>query len=169
MAIPSRRFPLQLSCVGVCVFSSFCVCVFFFVPRGQGLPRVPNEVLSWPYHDATVYLVMAACIGSFLAACNTSPGVVRIVKNQGPPRSESGGGTGGASSPQREGSSAGDEGRGKKRQQQQQQQQQQRSGESERGVGRRGAGEGGGRHAGLYPHDGVVFVEGFCKTCRVVK
>ncbi|CAM9605806.1 unnamed protein product [Ectocarpus fasciculatus] len=50
--------------------------------------------------------------------------------------------------------------------------------------GRQGAGEaagegggaaapgqkaGGGRHAGLYPHDGVVFVEGFCKTCRVAK
>eukprot|EP00903_Cladosiphon_okamuranus_P017396 g16024.t1 len=140
----------------------------------EGLPRIPNEVLPWPYHDASVYVVMAACIASFVAACNTSPGVVRVVKakardtnrevsrGRGVP-----GGTG--SSPQEKGRAAAEEARG----QQQQQQQQKLSGESEpRGVGwagRRGEGEGGGRHTGLYPHDGVVFVKGFCKTCRVVK
>jgi len=39
------------------------------------------------------------------------------------------------------------------------------AGGRERGA----AAEGGGRHAGLYPFDGVVFVEGFCNTCRVAK
>ncbi|CAM9955138.1 unnamed protein product [Scytosiphon promiscuus] len=65
----------------------------------EGFPRLPNEVLPWPHHVTVGYLVMAACVGSFALACNTSPGV----------------------------------------------------------------------HAGLYPYDGVVFVEGFCNTCQVDK
>lgn len=140
---------------------------------GQGLPRIPNEVLPWSYHHATVYLVMAACIGSFVAACNTPPGVVRVVRNEeaavaggagGAGGASRAGGAGGVSSPRGQGRATGEGGRGQKRRQQQQV-----AGGPERGAGRRGAGEGGGRHAGLYPHDGVVFVEGFCKTCRVVK
>ncbi|CBN75224.1 conserved unknown protein [Ectocarpus siliculosus] len=99
----------------------------------EGFPRLPNDVLPWPYHTATGYLVMAACIGSFVLACNVPPGSVRA------PAAE------GASNRRRR-----------------------RAGEGG-GAAAPGRNAGGGRHAGLYPHDGVVFVEGFCKTCQVAK
>ena len=91
----------------------------------QGFSRIPNEIHTWPYHEVVGYAVMAACVGSFALACNTSPGIVRAAP------APAGAGTG-------DGAGGGDRGSG-------------------------------GRHAGLYPHDGVVFVEGVCKTCKIPK
>lgn len=88
------------------------------------------------------YLVMAACVGSFALACNTSPGVVRPAA---------------AGRPQRQGT--GDEDRGVDAQEG-------KGGGAQEKKRERG---GGGKHAGLYPYDGVVFVEGFCNTCQVDK
>lgn len=80
------------------------------------------------------YLVMAACLGSFLLACSVSPGVVRPAIVGAAPATADG---------------AANDGNG--------------------GIAREGVAVATKRRYECYPHDGVVFVEGFCKTCLISK
>lgn len=122
--------------------------VLLCMAHKQGFPRIPNVVNTWKYHEPMGYLVMAGCLGSFMLACITSPGVVRpdrasvAAANAAVDRSK-------ASEGERQ--------------------------KEEEAAGRHCAGGGGRileierRHADCYPHDGVVFVKGFCNTCRIPK
>lgn len=91
------------------------------------------------------YVVMASCIGSFLLASTVSPGVVATPdKKREALAAEPGAETGDGASDASDNASAAS-----------------RS-EASPPTG------GGGRYD-CYPHDGVVFVKGFCQTCRVPK
>ncbi|CAM9487448.1 unnamed protein product [Choristocarpus tenellus] len=71
----NKRNPLMQILYMLIVNGSF---ISFLI---EGYPRIPNEVHTGWFHKPLGYVVMAACVGSFLAACTKSPGVVRGKKD----------------------------------------------------------------------------------------
>lgn len=103
---------------------------------------MPNQVHTWPYHKPIGYAVMAACLGSFYLACSISPGVIKADKASLARVAEAAA------------KAAADDGQ---------------SDGAKAGTAVEPVVEIEPRHAACYPHDGVVFVRGYCKTCRIPK